>query len=162
MSTRFFTALAALVAMLAAVALLGLLGLKSVEHANNQVFDDNFRTAQATSDFIGDVGEVQRMTLEIASSDELARVEQLRAALATAVLPDVNQDIAGLLRLHADDPRDEFKEIERLAAYWSSFRNFAQEGEFVADGHLPTAAERASAVARSENVLDPLLAQAAV
>jgi diguanylate cyclase (GGDEF)-like protein len=159
-SARFFAALAALLAMLVAVGLLGLLGLQSVEGADNQLFDDNFRTSQATSRFTADLGRVQRASLEIAAAPDVATVERLRAKLAAEIEPAVDADVAWLLRLHAADAPDELREFERVASSWRSFRALARVGSFVADGRLPSAAERAETVARGEQIIDPLLDEA--
>ena len=108
-SPRSFVALAVLTALLIAVASLGLLSLRSVEHANNQVFDDNFVTAEANSRLSTDLGRAQGVSLQILASDNLPEAEGLRAQLAQTVRPRIDADIARLLRLHAGDPSRELR-----------------------------------------------------
>jgi hypothetical protein len=92
--TRFFASLALLSALLALVGILGLQGLRAVDRANNQVFDDNFRTAQATSQLIADLGDAQSTSLAILAAEHVREAEPLRAELSQFIIPRVNADIA--------------------------------------------------------------------
>ena len=63
-STRFFVSLVVLLAALGGMAGLGLRGLADVNRMNGQVFNDNFRSAEATSALASSLARAQVMTLD--------------------------------------------------------------------------------------------------
>jgi hypothetical protein len=81
MVTRFFVALAVLIAALVAVAALGVGGLRSVGRANDQVFNDNLRTALATSRVARDIDRAEMLGLKVAAAPDSLAAERLRTQL---------------------------------------------------------------------------------
>jgi diguanylate cyclase (GGDEF)-like protein len=156
--TRFFLALAALTALLVAVAALGLLSLRSVEHADNQVFDDNFITAEANSRLSTDLGQAQGVSLQILASDTLPEAERLRALLEQTVRPRIEADITRLLRLHAGDPSSELAQIRRIPGLWQAYDLVARRGALVPGAPVPTGVIRSGEVARVEHAIGPAIA----
>lgn len=154
---RFFLSLGLLVAMLAAVAALGLLGLRAVERANDQVFSDNLRTTEANGQLVASLDGTARLSLEILSSSGAGETERLRARLRSLAIPRAQADIAQLLRLHADDPRSELRQIERIPTRWREYLAVATRGPVLSGARQLTGAERKQAIARIEHVLDPLI-----
>jgi diguanylate cyclase (GGDEF)-like protein len=156
-STRFFVALGALTTMLVAVVALGLLGLRSVDRVNGQVFDDNFRTAEANSRVATDLGRAQAVSLEILSAGAAQDAERLRAQLEQTLVPRIDTDIAQLLQLHADDPPGELAEIGRIPIEWRSFARLARLGALAPGSRTVSPADRPHEVARVMGALNPLI-----
>ncbi len=156
--TRFFLALAALTAVLVAVAALGLLSLRSVERADNQVFDDNFRTAEANSKLSSDLGQARGLSLEILATDALPDAERLRARLHEVSLPRIDADVAQLLRAHAGDAPAELAKIRAIPNLWHSYALAAQRGSLASGAPVPSHATRALELARVRRVLAPTIA----
>ncbi len=156
-SARFFTALAALLVVLLTAAALGLSGLSAVDHANNQVFDDNFRTAESTSRLAVDLGRAQTLSLQIVAASEPPTAEHLRAELAVSVLPAVARDITQVLRLHRRDPAGERAQIAKIPGAWQPFVEEARRGALRPGAPLPRPAERAHDVERLTGILSPLI-----
>lgn len=156
-STRFFVALSALSAMLVAVVVLGLVGLHSVEQPNDQIFNDNYRTAEATSLLVSDLGRAQALSLEIVSVNAQREAEGMRARLGQVVVPRIDARIAYLLRLHADDPPGELAQIQRIPVAWRSFVRLSETGMLVPGARVAAPSERASEAARIGRALNPLI-----
>src|ERR1700754_3924526 len=97
---RFFAALCALLLSLGAVAALGLHGLDTVKRSDDRVFSDNFLTAQATNRVVTDVARAERAALEITATSDARVAETRRARLLQIVVPQVNADIATLVKIH--------------------------------------------------------------
>jgi diguanylate cyclase (GGDEF)-like protein len=157
MSTRFFVALGALTTMLVAVAILGLVGLRSVDRANEQVFDDNLRTAESTGRLAADLGRAQAVSLEVVSSGAPQDAERLRVRLEQILVPRIDADLSQLLRLHADDPPAELAEIGRIPIAWRSFVRLAKRGTLVPGSPLPSDADRPREATRIEQALNPVI-----
>jgi diguanylate cyclase (GGDEF)-like protein len=153
---RFFLSLSVLVAMLAAVAALGLLGLRAVERANEQVFSDNFRTTEANGQLVASLDGAIRLSLEVLSSSGSGETERLRARLRSLAIPRAQADIDYLLRLHADDPPSELRQIEQIPKRWREYLAVATHGPVLSGARQLTSPERTAAVANIEHVLDPL------
>ena len=157
-TTKFFIALVALVAALGAVGLLGVRGLASVKHADDQVFSDNFLTAEATNRVNTGLSQAERLALEITSTSDSHVADQRRAELQQVVIGRVDADIADLVRIHveAGDEPAELKEIDRIPTDWKRF--VALTGRGVLDGTLeaPSSEAREAAAADVAAVLDPL------
>jgi diguanylate cyclase (GGDEF)-like protein len=157
---RFFVALAVLIAALAAVVILGIGGLGRVNRANDQVFADNFQTAQATSRLSYDIGDAEALGLRVAASPDAAAADRLLAQLGQIVVPRVDGDIAQLLRLHADDPPAELRQIRRIPTEWRSFLKLMKSGELARDA-ASSPLQRAAAGRAVVGALDPLSAYVA-
>jgi len=119
-STRFFVALFVLLGSLIAVSVLGVRGLQSVQGANDQVVADNLVTAEATSQLAIDLGNAERIGLELAAVTGATEADELRAQLDQVVAPKVNADIAAFMRLHAEDPRSELSQLQRIPTAWKA------------------------------------------
>jgi len=152
---RFFIALAVLLAALAAVAVLGITGLQKAGSANDQVFTDNLHTALATSRLSRDLGRAESLGLEVAASSELGSADRLRAQLVQIVAPQVDADIARMLRLHSSDPPAELRQIRRIPREWESFLIRARHG-LLSNGTVLSASRRAAAAGAVAGALDPL------
>jgi diguanylate cyclase (GGDEF)-like protein len=160
-TTRFFAALVILLAALTAVGVLGVHGLREVRRANDQVFSDNFVTAEATNRLTSDLARAQAVALEITATSDVTSADRLRAQLHQAVLPQVAADLRRLRRLHADDPPSERRQIERIPVRWQAFVALTRRGVLALDRTTPDAAQRSSAAASVAATLDPLSAYVA-
>jgi diguanylate cyclase (GGDEF)-like protein len=158
-STRFFVGLGLLVAAVVATALLGVTGLSSVDRANRQVFQDNFRTSQATSLVASDLERVEVLSLEAIGAPNVRTAEDLRAELTRITIPRASASIAALLLAHADDPAAELAQIDRISAAWRAFLPFAQRAPLVPGTGPLSAADRSAAAATVQDRLDPLIAR---
>lgn len=138
---RFFTALTVLIAALAAVATLGISGLHRVGKTNDQVFNDNFRTALATSRLNRDIDTVQALGLRVAAASGPVAAERLRAQLLQTAVPRVDRDIAQLLRIHAGDPPKELRQIKLIPSDWHAFVALTRRPP-LASPHLLNRAQR--------------------
>ncbi len=156
-STRFFASLALLSALLVLVSILGLLGLRAVDRANNQVFDDNFRTAEATSQLVADLGRAQSTSLEILASESATEAERRRTQLSQLVIPQISTDIARVLHLHAKDPAPELAQTRRISHEWKSFVSPAGQKALSPGARPVGGSARTAEVARVEGVFDPLI-----
>jgi diguanylate cyclase (GGDEF)-like protein len=145
-----------LLGSLAVVAALGLRGQSEVQRANDQVFSDNFLTAEATSELALDLGRAERLGLEITSIRGTKELGELRAELDLVVIPKVNSDIARFLRLHAKDPRSELVQLQRIAPTWRAAA-IGERGALTSIGALSSANERAAAADAIADVMDPLI-----
>ena len=158
-STRFFLSLLVLLVAVAAMAVLGLSGLAEVNAANRQVFDDNFLTAEATSGLASDLGRVEVMSLRIATPSDPSAADRLRAQLDAIAIPEVETDIAELIRLHAGDPAAEYAQIARIPVEWNAFLPLTRQGLLaVAPRGRPSAAELAATAKGVEARLGRLIA----
>jgi diguanylate cyclase (GGDEF)-like protein len=158
-STRFFLSLLVLLVAVAAMAVLGLSGLGDVNAANRQVFSDNFLTAEATSGLASDLGHTEVLSLQIAGPIDASSADRLRAQLDAIVLPEVDTDIAALIRLHAGDPAAERGQIARIPMEWNAFLPLTRRGLLaVAPGGSPSAVERSATATAVEAGLGPLIA----
>jgi D-mannonate dehydratase len=86
-----------------------------VGRANDQVFNDNLRTALATSRVGRDVDRAEALGLKIAAAPDPLAAERLRTQLLQTAVPLAETDLARLLKLHAEDPPDELRQIERIS-----------------------------------------------
>ncbi|HEX3737696.1 MAG TPA: GGDEF domain-containing protein [Solirubrobacterales bacterium] len=152
---RFFVALAVLIASLAAVVVLGIVGLEKVGQANDQIYADNFQTALANSRLGRDIGRAESLGLVVAARSDGVRADRLRAQLRQIVIPQVNADIADLLRLHATDPPAERRAFARIPREWRSFLALARRG-VLASGTALGASGGAVAARTVAAALDPL------
>jgi diguanylate cyclase (GGDEF)-like protein len=152
---RFFATLAVLIASLAAVAILGIGGLNTVSQANDQVFSDNLQTALATSRLSRDIGHAETLGLEVAANSGAVVADFRRAQLAQSVAPQVEADIARLLKLHETDPAAERRKLARIPRDWQSFQKTIKHGG-LASGVPLSAAQRTATAREVAGALDPL------
>jgi diguanylate cyclase (GGDEF)-like protein len=155
-STRFFLALIVLLGSLAAVGVLGLRGQYEIQRANDQVFSDNFLTAEATSQLALELGSAERVGLEITAIRGAAELDELRAQLDQTVIPRVNADLATFLRFHAHDPRSERSLLQSIAPAWR-VAAIGKRGALTSIGRLSNARERADAADAVADVMNPLI-----
>jgi diguanylate cyclase (GGDEF)-like protein len=155
-STRFFVALFVLFASLVAVIVLGLVGLRDVQHANDQVFADNLVTAEATSQLALDLGNAERIGLELTASNSVSEIDALRAELDLIAIRQVDRDVVRFLRLHASDPRSERAELQRIPAEWDAAVR-TERHALRSVGSSLGATRRAQAADAIADVMDPLI-----
>jgi diguanylate cyclase (GGDEF)-like protein len=158
-TTRFFLALAILVTALGAVGIAGLHGLGAVGHANDQVFDDNFQTAEANRRLTTDLSRAERIALEITTAADDAPRERLRAELGQIAIPRVDDDVARLQRIHviAGDRAAELRRIALIPIAWHRFVAQTRDSFLSSGGGDATTARREATAASVERVLDPLI-----
>jgi diguanylate cyclase (GGDEF)-like protein len=156
---RFFVGLGLLVAAVVATALLGVTGLSAVDRANRQVFEDNFRTSQATSLIASDVAHVEVLSLEAIKAPNARTAEALRAELSQIAIPGASASIAALMRIHAGDPPAEHAQIARIPAAWRAFLPLARRTPLVPGTGRVSAADRSAAASTVQAQLDPLIAR---
>ena len=155
---QFFAALFLLLAALAAVGILGFHGITTVNHANDQVFADNFLSAEATNRVSGDLELAERQALEITNATDINTVARVRAQLRDIVIPQVNRDIAALARIHVDagDDRQELRQIGLIRDNWQAFLNRSGHDAIASAGAIPSAARREADAKMIASTLDPL------
>jgi diguanylate cyclase (GGDEF)-like protein len=157
-TTKFFLALGALGMALVTVGVLGLHGLASVKRADDQVFSDNFLTAQATNRVNTGLSQAERLALEITATSDPRIADERRARLQQVVIGQVDGDVAELVRLHVevgDDP-GELREIDRIPTGWKAFVALTKDGVLGGKVDAPTGAAREAAASEVGAVLDPL------
>ena len=158
-STRFFVGLGLLVAAVVATALLGITGLSAVNRANRQVFQDNFRTSQATSLVASRLARVEVLSLEAIEAPNVRTAENLRAELNQVTIPAASASVDALMRIHAGDPAAEHAQIALIPASWRRFLPLANLAPLVPGTGLLTAADRSAAATAVQDRLDPLIAR---
>ena len=139
-----------------AVASLGLIGLRDVQRANNQVFSDNLLTIEATSQLAIDLGEAERIALELTSVDRVAEAEALKTQLDQVQVPKVNSDIARFLAIHVGDPRAEYSKLQQIPSQWKAIALTAG-GPLRSAGRSIAADERVRAADAVADTMDPLI-----
>ncbi|HEX5852376.1 MAG TPA: diguanylate cyclase [Solirubrobacteraceae bacterium] len=155
-STHFFIALAVLLVSFVAVASLGLVGLRDVQRANDQVFSDNLLTVEATSQLAVDLGEAERIALELTSVERATEVAVLKAQLEQIQVPRVNADIKRFLALHADDPRSEYLSLQRIPSQWKAIA-LTPGGPLRNAGRSSAVVQRVRAADAIADTMDPLI-----
>jgi diguanylate cyclase (GGDEF)-like protein len=155
-STHFFITLAVLLVSFVAVASFGLVGLRDVQNANDQVFSDNLLTVEATSQLAVDLGEAERLALELTSVDHAAEVDVLEAELSQVRVPRVNGDIERFLAFHLDDPRSEYLKLQRIPSQWKAIA-LTPGGPLRSAGRSFTPAQRVRAADAIADTMDPLI-----
>jgi diguanylate cyclase (GGDEF)-like protein len=156
LSARFFIALFVLVGALAAVGVLAERGLEQVQAANNQVFSDNYVTAQDTSSLAVDLARVENLGLRITTARDDAAALALRTQLDQVSIPAVNADIARFLAIHRDDPPAELRNVQRVPRAWHAFLDLRERGP-LARTTVADDADRAGDAAIVARALDPLV-----
>jgi diguanylate cyclase (GGDEF)-like protein len=156
LSARFFIALFVLLASLVGVGVVAVRGLQQVQSANNQVYSDNYVTAQATSNLAVALGRAESLSLRITSAPDAATATELRTELDQAVIPKVNVLIDAFMEIHADDPPAELRKIGRITPAWQSYLDLREHGGLAR--LVPgTVAQRASDSRAITEALDPLV-----
>jgi diguanylate cyclase (GGDEF)-like protein len=156
LGVRFFVALAVLVGALALIGTVALTGLDRVQGANDQVYSDNFLTAETTTALALSLARVETRGSSIADAPGSARAAQLRAQLELVDVPAVTAAIAALMTLHRDDPAAERRSISRVPADWKQFLALARTGLLASPEQAPATDPTASAAA-ALRVLDSLV-----
>jgi len=156
LSSRFFIALFVLLASLVGMGVVSIRGLHEVQGANEQVFTDNYLTAQDTSNLAIELGRAEALGLRIASAPDAATATGLRTQLDQVVIPKVGTLIAKFMEIHAADPPAELRTISRLTPAWKSFLDLREHGGLAR--LTPATGAQASADAREvTEALDPLV-----
>jgi diguanylate cyclase (GGDEF)-like protein len=156
LSSRFFIALAVLLASLAGVGVVSILGLQQVQQANDQVFSNNYVTAQHTSELAVELGRAESLSLRITSAPDTTTATELRTQLDQVVIPKVNTLLAAFLQIHAHDPPSELRSIAHVAPDWRSYLDLREHGGLarLAAGSQRQRSDDARAITE---VLDPLV-----
>ena len=128
LSSRFFIALFVLLASLVGVGVVSMHGLRDVQDANNQVFSDNYLTAQDTSNLAIELGARREPEPAHRRRADAATATELRTQLDQVVIPKVNTLIATFVEIHADDPPAELRTISRITPEWRAFLDLREHG----------------------------------
>jgi diguanylate cyclase (GGDEF)-like protein len=156
LSTRFFIALAVLLASLAALAGVALSGLTSVQHANELVFDDNYRTEEATSQLAVEISRAEALSLRVAAAKDATEAATLRTQLHEVLVPRVAAILGRMQQIHAGDDPEELAVVARIPRAWQRFVTFASSGTLA--GEPTTDGTRAARdAATTVGLLDPLV-----
>jgi diguanylate cyclase (GGDEF)-like protein len=155
LSSRFFIALFVLLASLVGVGVASVYGLRDVQAASNQVFSDNYVTAQHTSDLAIELGRAESLSLRIVAAPDAATATELRTQLDQVVIPKVNTLIATFMQIHAADPPAELRTISRITPAWRTFLDLREHGG-LARLAPAAAAQRSSDAREVTEALDPL------
>jgi diguanylate cyclase (GGDEF)-like protein len=155
---RFFGALGLLLIALGASVALGISGLDSVNRANEQVFADNFQTAQDTSAVATRLARVEALSLELLDAGTPRQREALRAQLTQGAVSRVGSAITVLMRIHAHDPAGELARIRRIPSSWGDFLTLVHDTPLAPGSPVATdGAVRMAEAHRIERSLDPLI-----
>jgi diguanylate cyclase (GGDEF)-like protein len=114
--------------LIAGVGTAGIVGVDSTSHAAAAITDDELATVNATSELRRAVDVVFADGLQDAGAAVPSARSGLSAELADADVPTVETDMAGLVRLHADDGPAELAGIHRLEAQWAEVRGVVNGG----------------------------------
>ena len=156
LSSRFFIALFVLLASLVGVGVVAVRGLHQVQGANDQVYSDNYLTAQDTSNLAVALARAETLSLRITSASDSATATELRTELDQTVIPRVNTLIAEFTQIHADDPPAELRKLSRIAPDWHSYLDLREHGG-LARLEPGTIAQRSSDARAVSEALDPLV-----
>ena len=107
----------------AVIGAIGLSGISSATSAGNSISHDELATAAATADLDQVLSAAYFSGQLIALSPDQARRVQVAATLGNVEIPAVEQDLAQLQRLHADDGPVELAGITQLADQWAQLRS---------------------------------------
>jgi diguanylate cyclase (GGDEF)-like protein len=156
---RFFGALGLLLVAIGMSVMLAVSGLGSVNRANEQVFADNFRTAEDTNAVATHLARVETVSLELLDAHGSRQLETLRADLSRGIVPSTSATIAALVRVHADDSLSELAQIHRIPTAWAGVEALARKAPLApGSASVTDGAQRTATVDRIENRLDPLIA----
>ena len=146
LSARFFVTLVVLLGALGAAGVIGLHGLDQVQSANDQVFSDNYLTAEATSQMSVDLARTETLALRITTARDPATAAGLRTQLHQIAIPRANATLARLVALHVgeDDPPAELRTILTIPRRWKGFLALTRTGVLAA-GAAPAAGAPATA-----------------
>jgi diguanylate cyclase (GGDEF)-like protein len=156
LTSRFFAALAVLLVTLAGVGVLAYTGLVQVEQANDQVYTDNFRTAQVTSKLGISLAQVETLALRIVASPDARGAIAMRTELDQVEIPAARTLVARLMAIHRDDDAAEHAKIARIPREWQAFLGLRENGPLAREG-VVDAAERSADASRVVASLDPLV-----
>jgi hypothetical protein len=154
LSARFFIALFVLLGALGAVGAIAYHGLEQVQGANNQVFSDNYVTAQDTSALTVDLSRVENLALRITTARDDAAALALRTQLDQIWIPTVHADIARFLAIHRDDPPAELRNVRHIPTAWHAFLGLRETGPLARTGVVDDA-DRAGDAAIVTRALGP-------
>lgn len=155
---RFFAALGLLVVALGTSVAVAVSGLGSVNRANDQVFSDNFQTAEQTNVVATRLARVETLSLELLDARTQRQRESLSAELTQVAVPQAGSAISGLKRIHAHDPARELTRIRRIEADWSDFLRLARAAPLQPGTPPPVDdAARSTDARRVGRTLDPLV-----
>ena len=157
LSSRFFLALVALLVAIAVAGVLAYRGLDRVQRANNQVYSDNYVTAQDTSELAVDLARVENLGLRIVTARDASSALVLRTQLDQISIPAVNTALARFLAIHRDDPPAEAARVQRVAKGWQRFLDARESGPLARTVALDDG-DRAGAAAIVSRALGPLVA----
>jgi diguanylate cyclase (GGDEF)-like protein len=156
LSARFFIALTVLLASLAAVGVLAARGLNDVQGANDQIYSDNYLTAQDTSNLAVELSRAESLSLRIVSAGDATTATELRTRLDQVVIPRVNTLLVKLEEIHAGDPPAELRTIRGITPRWHAYLDLREQGGLAR--LVPgSAAERTSDAREVSEALDPLV-----
>jgi diguanylate cyclase (GGDEF)-like protein len=157
LSARFFIALAVLLASLAVLGVVAARGLDDVQGANDQIYTDNYLTAQDTSNLALELSRAEALSLRVVSAGDSTTATELRTRLDQVVIPRVNTLLAKFIQIHAADPPTELRSIERVSPRWRAYLDLREHGGLAR--LVPGNAVQRSGDAREISAaLDPLVA----
>jgi diguanylate cyclase (GGDEF)-like protein len=156
LGTRFFIALFALIGALLAVGIVAYRGIDEVASANDQVYSDNYRTSQATSELAAALAQAESIGLRITTARDDSGAAQLRTRLDQVAIPAVNGALARFRVIHAGDPPAEARKLSRIAPDWQRFLDLREHGP-LARSTVVDDGERAGDAAIVVGRLDPLV-----
>jgi hypothetical protein len=156
LSARFFIALFVLLASLAGLGAVSAFELGEVNAANDQVYLDNYRTAEITTSLSVELGRAESLSLRIVSAGDATTATELRTELDQVTIPKVNTLIQQFKEIHADDPPDELAAISRITPDWRAFLDLRERGG-LARLSATQGAPRSSDARQVSETLDPLV-----
>ncbi len=156
---RFFIALGLLLVALGTSVAFAVTGLDSVNRANEQVFADNFQTAELTNVVATRLARVETLSLESLDARTPLQRETLRAELKQGAVPRTGSAIAAVIRIHAHDPVGELAQVRRIPMEWKGFLALARAAPLAPGSRIASdEAARQAVTDRIERTLDPLIA----
>jgi diguanylate cyclase (GGDEF)-like protein len=158
-SRKFFAVLAVLAPLIVAVAIAGVTGLASMRSEFNRVFGDNIHTSQVSTRLGADLSRAEGLALRLATAPDSAERRGLNATLDRSVVPAVDEGLAELRALHANDALAERAPVARLVRAWSQFVALRDTGVIGPQGVVADGLSASNRLSRQiAGIFDPLSA----
>lgn len=97
-------------------------GISSATGAGKDIDQDELTTASATAQVGFSIDQAYALGLQLALGQTPASRAAAQAELFSVAVPDADNDIANLVRLHQGDPRAEWRGIQLFEAQWRDLR----------------------------------------
>ncbi len=109
-------------AMIITVGVVGISGVRSSSHVSRGIVDDELATTVATAKTSRSIDAAHRLGDELFLSSDPVQVALVERTLFDVTLPEVEQELTDLVRLHSDDSTTEQAGIHTFVKQWATVR----------------------------------------